>query len=450
MASPVVSLTASFRAMISRSLIACTILCSLQLISCSPGKFIARNAKHQLLSDSNLRSAHVGISIYDASAKQYLYNYQGDKYFIPASNTKLFTCYAAMKHLGDSLVGLRYYESDTALFIQGNGDPSFLARDFKTNPVLDFLQRKSKKTILISTAHFKTTAFGFGWAWDDFESEDAAERNTFPIRKNMASFRLQNDSLVITPDFLSYMLVYDTAKITSGINVSRSQHVNQFYISKGTARQVWMPYITNRSGVDILQNLRELLQTTRMDFGTPPVNAGYPGVICSQPTDSVLKPMMHRSDNFFAEQMLLMVSNEMTGVMNDEKIIDSLLRSDFKDLPQKPRWVDGSGLSRYNLFSPQDMVTVLNKMKNDFAWNRITNIFATGGEGTIRNYYINLKDRIFAKTGTLSNNVALSGFLLTKKNRTLIFSVIVNNHMGNTTQIRKAVEKFLTTIAENY
>ena len=71
-----------------------------------------------------------------------------------------------------------------------------------------------------------------------------------------------------------------------------------------------------------------------------------------------VKTMMHRSDNFFAEQSLLMVSNKLLDVMNDEKIIDTLLKTDFKDLPQKPGWVDGSGLSQYNLFTPQDFVTI--------------------------------------------------------------------------------------------
>src|SRR6185436_15278747 len=109
--------------------------------------------------------------------------------------------------------------------------------------------------------------------------------------------------------------------------------------------------------------------------------------IHSQPTDSLLKPMMHRSDNFFAEQSLLMVSNERLGVMNDAKIIDTLLKTDFKDLPQKPRWVDGSGLSRYNLFSPQDFVVILNKMKNEFGMERLKTILPTGGTGTISDYY---------------------------------------------------------------
>jgi D-alanyl-D-alanine carboxypeptidase/D-alanyl-D-alanine-endopeptidase (penicillin-binding protein 4) len=170
----------------------------------------------------------------------------------------------------------------------------------------------------------------------------------------------------------------------------------------------------------------------------------------SQPTDSLLKPMMHRSDNFFAEQSLLMVSNERLGIMNDEKIIDTLLKTDFKDLPQKPRWVDGSGLSRYNLFSPQDFVTILNKIKNEFGMDRIKNILPTGGEGTISSYYKTESGYLFAKTGTLSGVVAISGFLYTKKNKLLIFSVLVNNHNDSATDVRRAVEKFLQGIRNKY
>src|SRR3954454_19959167 len=131
--------------------------------------------------------------------------------------------------------------------------------------------------------------------------------------------------------------------------------------------------------------------------------------------------MMHRSDNFYAEQSLLMVSNEILGVMNDEKIIDTLLRSDYKEMPQKPSWVDGSGLSRYNLFTPQDFVFVLNKMKSEVNWNRITTIFPTGGTGTLGIAYKDLQGKIFAKTGTLSNNTALSGFIITTSKKILIF-----------------------------
>src|SRR4029079_2517203 len=114
-------------------------------ISCSSSRQIAKSAKEKVLDDEALKTEHVGISIYDPSANKYLYNYQGDKYFVPASNTKLPTCYAAMKYLGDSLPGLRYLIFNGDLYAQGTGDPTFLQPEFRRQPVFDFLKKYSNK-----------------------------------------------------------------------------------------------------------------------------------------------------------------------------------------------------------------------------------------------------------------------------------------------------------------
>ena len=195
--------------------------------------------------------------------------------------------------------------------------------------------------------------------------------------------------------------------------------------------------------------LSELLSKKEIYNGTLGLKLDFTP-IHSQPSDSLFKPMMHRSDNFFAEQTLLMASNEHLGYMSDEKIIDTLLKTDLKDIPQKPKWVDGSGLSRYNLFTPQSFVYILNKTKNEFGWDRIKNILPTGGTGTLSSYYKKDSSFIYAKTGTLSNNCALSGYLITKKGKLLIFSVLANNYISGATPVRRAVEKFLLAIRENY
>ena len=187
-------------------------------------------------------------------------------------------------------------------------------------------------------------------------------------------------------------------------------------------------------------------QVATIDFNSQELDK----MIHSQPTDSLLKPMMHRSDNFFAEQSLLMVSEKLIGVMNDRKIIDTLLKTDYKFMREKPSWVDGWGLSRYDFFSPKDFVFILNKMKNDFGMDRIKNILPTGGTGTISNYYLQDSGYIYAKTGTLTGVVAISGFLYTRKNKLLIFSVLVNNHRSSATAIRKGIEKFIQNLRDKY
>jgi len=136
--------------------------------------------------------------------------------------------------------------------------------------------------------------------------------------------------------------------------------------------------------------------------------------------------------------------------MNDEAIIDTILNTDLKDIPQRPQWVDGSGLSRYNLFTPQDFVYILNKLKNDFGFERLKKILPTGGTGTLKRYFNSDSSFIYAKTGTLSNHVALSGFLITRKNKLLVFSILNNNYEGSTAAVRRAVERFLKQIREKY
>jgi len=108
-------------------------------------KQISKKAKDSLLNDPDLASAHIGIIIFDPSSKKYLYNYQGDKYFTPASNTKLFTFYAGMKYLQDSLVAARYKVEDGTLMLQATGDPTFLNPDFKKSTVVRFFAAESNK-----------------------------------------------------------------------------------------------------------------------------------------------------------------------------------------------------------------------------------------------------------------------------------------------------------------
>jgi D-alanyl-D-alanine carboxypeptidase/D-alanyl-D-alanine-endopeptidase (penicillin-binding protein 4) len=160
--------------------------------------------------------------------------------------------------------------------------------------------------------------------------------------------------------------------------------------------------------------------------------------------------MMYRSDNFFAEQSLLMVGYKLTGAFNNDSTIEYLLANDLKDMPQKPGWVDGSGLSRYNLFSPNDMVWILERMKNEQPWSRITGVLATGGKGTLGREYQADSARIYAKTGSLSGVGALSGYLLTRSGKTLIFSVMLNNTRGSNAPIRHRVHEFLKELMDKY
>ncbi len=431
------------------------------LASCSVEKQIAKSAKAEVLEAKALQTAHVGISVFDPSTNKYWYNHQGDRYFIPASNTKIPTCYAAMKYLGDSLTGALIIENDTSILVTSTGDPTLLHSDFTIHPVIEFLNSQ-KKNIYITESNWEDDGWGSGWSWNDYNEYYMAERSPLPVYGNVIKW-VQEKNDPTKPPFIYSVPEINWSVNFSGIEsnknfaVTREVGSNVFLLKEGMEKkkELSVPYVTNgiRSSIELLKD------TVNKEIVVIPAGQALKQWsnlrkekrrIHSQHTDSLLKPMMHRSDNFFAEQSLLMVSNERLGVMNDAKIIDTILKTDFKDLPQKPRWVDGSGLSRYNLFTPQDFVAILNKMKTEFGMERVKVIFPTGGRGTISSYYKADSGYIYGKTGTLSGVVAFSGYLYTKKGKLLIFSTLVNNHQASAADVRKAVEKFLQGIRNRY
>ena len=458
----------------------CLLMLSI-ISSCSVSKQISKLANTVLLSDSAISTGHIGISIYEPATDKYWYNYNADKYFIPASNTKLFTLYAGMKYLGDSLVGLRYWEKDSFItYILPTGDPTFLNQEFKNQPVFEFFKKnRSNLSFLKTNPEFEY--FGNGWAWNDYNDDYMVERSVFPMYGNVYTFLNRNNKLISTPYFNPKDY---TNMITPNIYISeldsgflkRNPASNEItYVEtsrKFTSQKIpihidyskitkWLKDTIATSTI-YSNKIREGLQENSDYYNGKEKqieNLFNPSSITknilfksihSQPSDSLFKPMMHRSDNFFAEQTLLMASNEHLGYMSDEKIIDTILKLDLKDVPQKPKWVDGSGLSRYNLFTPQSFVYILNKIKNEFGWERIKNILPTGGTGTLSSYYKKDSGFIYAKTGTLSNNCALSGYLITKKGKFIIFSILANNYITGAVPVRKAVEKYLLAIRENY
>ena len=433
-------------------------------IGCTPSSHLSKSVTDHLLHSSELENAHVGVSIFDASDNKKVYNYQSNKYFVPASNTKLFTCYAAMKYLGDSIVGIMYAEDDTSIILLPTGDPTLLHRDYLRQPVIDFL-KKTQKRLYILPAAWREQPLGAGWSWDDYNDDYMAERSPLPVYGNVIQWVEQRDSTTANANIstanlvsvyslpeVSWKIQFKPESNTKNFFVQRRRDANIFEITEGTEikKTQDVPFVTNgvESALALLQDTigKEIKIWTRTQ-----VNDTYRiSVMKSQPLDSMLKPMMHRSDNFFAEQSLLMVSQQILGFMSDSRVIDTLLKGDYAGLPEKPRWVDGSGLSRFNLFSPDDFVFLLQKMKNDFGMDRIQHILPTGGAGTLGNFFKDEKGVLFAKTGTLSGQVALSGFLYTKKNKLFIFSILVNNHNGSAVAVRRSTEAFLKSVREQY
>ena len=437
------------------------------LISCSTQRQIGKTARTNFINDSSLVHAHIGISIFDPLSEKFLYNYQSEKYFVPASNTKIFSCYAGMKYLGSSIAGIEYFEDDTAIYLLPTADPTLLHKDYSTHPVIDFLKR-TPKSVHITNQFWKSEALANGWAWNDYNDYYMVERSSLPVYGNLIRWIQertadenkdpmafdQSLSIYSLPE-VNWKVRFNTDSSRKSFFVQRGRNENTYQITEGSEnkKEVEVPFVTNglQSAVELLKDtiFKEII-VDEFPGAQRSVAVKKYTTVFSQPTDSVLKPMMHRSDNFFAEQVLLMASYHKLGIMDDDSMIRHMLKTDLSDLPDLPRWVDGSGLSRYNIFTPRSFVAILTKMKNEFPLERIKTIFPTAGEGTLGSYPKTDSGFVYAKTGTLSGVVALSGFLYTRKNRLLIFSILVNNHRTSAAEVRRSMQKFLSSIRTKY
>jgi len=181
-----------------------------------------------------------------------------------------------------------------------------------------------------------------------------------------------------------------------------------------------------------------------------------PKEIYSIKTDTAYKRMLQPSDNFIAEQLLLLTASELDMPLNSRRVIEKMKNEHLDMLPQEPQWVDGSGLSRYNMFTPESMITLLGAIDDEFEDDeKLFHLLPAGGErGTIRSWYGPREDGedpyVFAKTGTLSNNHSLSGYVLTKSGKKLYFSFMNNHYVTSSSVVKEEMEKVLWYIRNNF
>ena len=408
--------------------------------SCSPKRFVHKNLKEI---ETTLQD-HVGFVLFDPETKRNLIDFNGSHYFTPASNTKIFTFYTSLKLLGDSITAIKYIQRNDSIIFWGLGDPSFLYDNvFQNQRTFDFLKNIPGK-LFFSTSNFQTESLGAGWAWDDYPYSYSAERSPFPMFGNLVKIK-KKDSIVITsPTFFTEHFVKATeTHLNEEIVRDLDSNLLTYYSGKNPAKEWKVPF---HYGADLVADL--LTDTLKRQVEV--INFSLPKnalILKSSPIDSLYKVMMEDSDNFIAEQLLLQCAAMVSDTLKPEIAIRYSLKNLLNDLPDKPQWVDGSGLSRYNLFTPRTVNASWEKIYRLVPRERLFSLLAIGGKkGTIKNWYRSDPPFIYGKTGTISNNHCLSGFLITKKGKTLIFCWMNNNYVDSTDEVRRNMEKLLLEI----
>ena len=389
---------------------------------------------------------HAGFYLLDPAKNEVLEDYQGDKYFTPASNTKILTLYAVNLFLDKSLPAFYIAEDSLATYLWPTGNPAFL------NPVLmdssnyDILSRA--ESLVLSYAGFASERFGSGWAWDDYNSSYSAELSAFPIYSNLASFTIDSvaGTLSVVPSFLQDSLILEKGE---EFKVERRENTNIFTVTMGSYTDSirYRPFRLTEAMVAKLYSDTLHIPVSVSSIPRPDSAKIFYGMA----QDSVLKVMMQESDNFLADQLLLQVAGVLKDTLDASLAIDSLQYHLNTFLPDTAIWVDGSGLSRYNMVTPRSVVRLWQELLEDFGRERLLQLVSVGGEsGTIKDWYIADQPYIYGKTGTLRHNHNLSGMLITKSGRLLLFSYMNNHYQSSSSVIKEEMEKVLFKIYEKY
>mgnify|MGYP000944416161 CR=1 FL=1 len=433
------------------------IFASLLLFSCATSRHFPKKLEKEINRSSVFSGAFTGFVLRDPATGKTLCEVNGAKYFTTASNTKLLTLYTCLRTLGDSLPALRWQSDGENLYFEGTGDPTFLHPVLgKYSPVYQFLRFRPEKNLVFSPYNFDDSRFGNGWAWDDFGYNFQCERSPMPIYGNRMA--VVGKELTVNPPRFRHFL-NPTSIGTETAFVQREELGDRLSIS---------------AKADIPENFKQEIPIFwgNLDFNlflkdtlfrpiTTPAKAFFEKLnprdwqtLFGAPTDTVLRAMMLPSDNFLAEQLLMVCGGKLTDTLSVGRAIEASKKKFLADLPDQPRWFDGSGLSRYDLETPRNMAFLLEKIWHEQPRARVFNLFAAGGlEGTVRDWYKPAPGQpawLYAKTGTLGGVHCLSGYLTARSGKVLVFSFMHNNFKAPSATYKKEMERVLLKIREAY
>ncbi|MDC0916602.1 D-alanyl-D-alanine carboxypeptidase [Flavobacteriaceae bacterium] len=382
-----------------------------------------------------LNEVFVGVSVSELETSKPLVSINETKYMTPASNTKLLTYLGAIQNF-DSLPSLFYsIKNDSVIQFKSSGYP-LLFHPFYLDPKLTaFFKQDYNFEYVAPTVGPKPQ--GPGWSWDDYSYYYASERSVFPIYGNTVGITKANNEIKTLPSGFDFVLKSDSlAPVALRAKDANRFQINPFKLKEGDT--LYRPFITSDSlFVRLLGEAvgKEIVISTAEDkaLWTP---------LYTQGEEILYKGLLQKSDNGIAEALLLMIAQKNSGVLLEQQAIDSLQKKWSQWTPDPFIWVDGSGVSRYNMITPRSLVAVLKEIYKNSSWDQIIQRFPKGGvSGTLKAYDV---DQIYGKTGTLRHNHNLSGYLITKKGKTLVFSIMVNHFTSPTSEIRSGIGKVLS------
>jgi D-alanyl-D-alanine carboxypeptidase/D-alanyl-D-alanine-endopeptidase (penicillin-binding protein 4) len=449
-----------------------------------------------------------GLLIADAETGETLYEQNAAKYFVPASNMKLFTTALALDKLGPEFrfhttlesTGIVTPEGELSadLVLVGRGDPNLSNRKFPFNlkeefdgpperalaQLADALVAKGIKKmsgdVVADDSYFPRERYPSGWEIDDMVWEYGAAISALVVNDNTATLTLTPGQVagdavqaVVVPRTQDFIV--DNQVTTSAANVKADLTLTRepgahLVVVRGTLPEKSAPRklvlaieepalhaarllkaLLEQRGVEVSGGVRARHEAIMVEETTPIVLAEH----ISIPLGDSVKLVNKISQNLHTEA-LLRTAMRQAGTWNSFDDIAKFAVDFYAHVgiaSQDIIQTDGSGLSRHDMVTPRAMLTLL-RYAQTRPWfeSFFASLPVAGVDGTLEERMKNTPaaGRVHAKTGSVEHVRALSGFADTAGGRRLAFSFMSNNEYGKNHETTDAMNGLCLAMIEEF
>jgi D-alanyl-D-alanine carboxypeptidase/D-alanyl-D-alanine-endopeptidase (penicillin-binding protein 4) len=451
----------------------------------------------ETIDGSEFAYARWGVSVISLSNGTVVYQRNADKLFTPASNMKIYTTAVALDLLGadyrwrTSVYANAQPDSNGTvqgdLVLYGRGAPDFVARskDNNTNSVAALVDslysrgiRRVTGNVIGDESYFRGNPWGDGWQWTDMQWYFGAQASALSINGNEIDLNVVpatakgEAATARTTDLAGYVNIDNrmavgehgkrpTVGVYRGLSDNNVQVWGEFepggkgfgarlsvYNPALWAAKIFISALKARGiSVDGAAASRDSRTAASQRFD--PAHSVQLASTLSAPLSEVARHTNKESINLNAELILRTLGRErgeMTSVeaggreLGDDETGLSLIRLWLSraNIPiDRLALHDGSGLSRLDLVTPDSAARLLVSIsKTGSAAAFRESLPIAGRDGTLAGRLGSLADKVSAKTGSLTYDNCLSGYITTHKGEVLAFSIMCNDQTGHGSSTR--------------
>ena len=420
------------------------------------------------LSESDINTGAVSISVRDTETGKVLYELNSKKPVNPASTLKILTLTASLDELGKDYEFSTdlYQNKENELFIKLGADPFLKAGDLRK--LLNTAKTKNivePKAIYIDDTIVDKTEWGEGWQWDD---------DLNPLMPKFGAYNIDENLLTITvvptakgaPAEIKLDVFHPTTfmnLVTTGdsseIKISRNNNIAPDVLTiEGTVKnQIKQEIPVNHLKRYFRLRLEDAIRAEKIEyygaFAEKELPSGNISLVetVKHPIEDAVSEIMLNSNNMAAESLFKIAGGHYAKTTGSAQNAVEMLFAYLDKIGLNSsdiKVVDGSGVSKNNLATSDFMTSFLTaqyKISPDYP-----KMFAPAGEGTLTNRMLYFGDKLRAKTGTLSDVSAITGYITTVKGKVLAFNIMINDAKSKPSEKKMLEEYILRAIQISY